>query len=203
MTQRITNYQKQDHPQSCTALAIKCALHEFDIIKYDGLKGGELKLWNKLKRSNSKGEEDIMPHSAVSYLLKKGCKVEIIENKTKSAPLVQLANKEYSEYQQGLTQENLKPTNRPLDVIKDFENDARIFMIVGFLNQGKFSTHTLLCRKDANSYWVLNPDGGTDTSYTYSEFDAFLKHNNPQVQSPNFGSKTNYIFTGICFRVTL
>ena len=209
MAKRITRFNQQHHPQSCTALAIKIALHEFGIATYSGLAGGEISLWQELKRGATSGEEEILPHSAIMNLRARGCTVELIEDKVRTAPLSLHAPTDYGQYSTGLSTNGIVAQNRALDPAGDFLNDARVFMIVGFLGRAtpfgppKLLTHTVLCRLDGGMYWALNPDGGTDKAYTLSEFQTFLANTSPMLPvKPEFASKTSYTYTGISYRAT-
>ena len=209
MATRIKSFRPQSRPQSCTALAIKVALHEFGISTYSGLDGGEVSLWQQLKRSSTTGDEEILPHAAVTYLQSRGCKVEVIEDPAHTVPLSGRARADYIQYMTGLASHGIVPQNRPLDLTKDFLNDARVFIIVGFIGAPtrggppKLLTHTVLCRKEEGMYWTLNPDGGTDKAYSISEVQAFLANTNLiSPVKPEFASKKTYIYTGICYRAT-
>jgi hypothetical protein len=209
MATRIKSFRPQARPQSCTALAIKVALHELGISAYPGLDGGELSLWQQLKRSSRTGDEDIMPHAAVTYLQSRGCTVEVIEDPAHTLLLSGRARSDYIQYTTGLTSHGIVPHNRPLDLTKDFADDARVFIIVGFIGAPtrggppKLLTHTVLCRKEGGMYWTLNPDGGTDKAYSLSEVQAFLANTNLIAPvKPEFASKKTYIYTGINYRAT-
>ncbi len=103
MATRITAFKAQKKPQSCTALAIKVTLHELGVSTYSGIDGGELALWEQLKRSNTIGEEEILPHAAILYLQSRGCTVELIEDKFRTAPLSLKAPDDYLQYTKGLS----------------------------------------------------------------------------------------------------
>jgi hypothetical protein len=209
MATRIKSFRPQSRPQSCTALAIKVALHEFGISTYSGTDGGEISLWQQLKRSSTSGEEEILPHAAVKYLQSRGCTVEVIEDPAHTVPLSGRARADYIQYTTGLTSHGIVPQTRPLDLTKDFLDDARVFIIVGFIGAPtrggppKLLTHTVLCRKEEGMYWTLNPDGGTDKAYSLSEVQAFLANTNLiSPVKPEFASKKIYIYTGITYRAT-
>ncbi len=203
MARRITSFRKQAAPQSCTALAIKCTLHEFGLGTYSGVAGGELTLWNELKRGSTAGEEEILPHAAIACLRSRGCTVELIQDPARVKPLKLHAPKDYSDYKSGLASKGIVPRKRPLDLDADFADDARVFMIVGFISLAlrKLATHTILCRREGAEYWALNPDGATDKAYTRIEMESFLAHANPLLTGPEFASKDIYVYTGIAFRV--
>ena len=209
MATRIKTFRPQSRPQSCTALAIKVALHEFGISTYSGLDGGEISLWQQLKRSSTTGEEEILPHAAVTYLQSRGCTVQVIEDPAHTVPLSGRARADYIQYTTGLTSHGIVPQYRPLDLTKDFLNDARVFIIVGFIGAPtrggppKLLTHTVLCRNEGGMYWILNPDGGTDKAYSLSEIQAFLANTNLiSPVKPEFASKKTYIYIGISYRAT-
>jgi hypothetical protein len=209
MATRITTFKAQKKPQSCTAIAIKVTLHELGVSTYSGIDGGELALWEQLKRSNTIGEEEIMPHAAILYLQSRGCTVELIEDKIRTAPLSLNAPGDYSQYTTGLSTNGIVAQNRALDPANDFLNAARVFVIVGFLGRAtvagplKLLTHTVLCRLHGGSYWTLNPDGATDKAYSLGEVQTFLAHANPMAPvKPEFASKKCYTYTGIAYRVT-
>lgn len=203
MRPRIKHFHPQAEPQSCTALAIRCALHEFGLSTYAGVAGGELPLWNELKRGTKQGEQEILPHAAIEYMAQRGLTVEMIEDKVRTRPLAHLAAKDYSDYLVGLKAINVTPVDRGIDLKADFDDDARVFMIVGFIDAklGKLATHTILCRREGNSYWALNPDGGTDKSYDASEMIRFMAVTDPIIKpKPEFASKDIYLYTGLSYR---
>lgn len=202
MRPRIRQFHKQAEPQSCTALAIRCALHEFGVSTFSGTDGGELPLWNELKRGSKKGEEEILPHAAIQYLQERGLAVTMVEDMVRTRPLAQMAPKDYGDYLVGLKMIGVVPEDRAIDLDADFDKDARVFMIVGFIDMGlgKLATHTILCRKEGAHYWALNPDGGTDKAYDRSDLISFLAVADPTIDpKPEFASKSFYIYTGLSY----
>lgn len=192
---RVTKVHEQDHPQSCNALAILVALAELGRGKYGGNKGEEATLHSVLKRSSVSGEEEIMPYRTVEYLkYRKGLDTVVIEDQTRTAGLKAMAADMYKDCMDGLKAIRSSPVLRALDLASDFGKDARVFLIVGFIDKGKLMTHTILARLDGPTYYVLNPDGGTDTPYTLGDMKTFL---GASPASPQSFAGRNYIYTGI------
>ena len=96
---------------------------------------------------------------------------EVCQNKSITDWLAQFAPTDYKQYKSGLKGANIVRQAK-LDPTTAFNNDARVFQIVGFMGTGKLMTHTILMRKDQGKIWAMNPDGATDTEY--SEWDRKL-----------------------------
>lgn len=186
----------QTHPQSCTAVAIMVTLAELGLIpQTDVASTLEMQIWGQIKRSAVVGEEEIMPSAAVSYLQGKGMLAEVCQNKSITDGLKQFAPTDYKQYKSGLKGANIVRQAK-LDPTTAFNNDARVFQIVGFMGTGKLMTHTILMRKDQGKIWAMNPDGATDTEYSESEIGNFLAG---QQNSVNFAGKA-YLCAGIAYR---
>ena len=192
---RVAKIHEQAHSQSCNALAIIITLAELGKGSYAGNKGEELTLHSVLKRSKKAGEEEIMPYRTVEYLkYRKGLDVTVVEDQTRTAVLKASVTDLYNDWMEGLKAIRSSPALRKLDLVKDFEGDARVFLIVGFMDKRKLMTHTILARKEAAKYCVLNPDGGTDDEYTLGHMQGFLSA--PMNKPVPFANR-DYIYTGI------
>lgn len=160
----------------------------------------EMGIWGNCKRSDTVGEEEIFPSSAMLSVRSKGALAEIYEDKTITAALKQFAPVDYGQYKSGLKSSGIT-RNGKLDLSSAFQNEARVFIIVGFMDMGhsgpKLMTHTVLARKDQGSIWVMNPDGKSDTQYSEGEITTFL---NGQ-QAPTAFAGKSYLATGIAIRI--
>ena len=196
----MPRYQyNQTHQQSCSAVAIMITMAELGVIQpHDVCKALEFGIWGNCKRSDVAGEEEIFPAQAMLSLRSKGALAEIYQDKTITAGLKQAAAQDYQQYKAGLANNGIQ-RNGKIDLSSCFNDDARIFVIVGFMGQGKLLTHTVLMRKDQGSIWVMNPDGGTDTQYGDGEIATFLAG---QTAPVTFAGRA-YLCAGIAIRVSL
>ncbi len=171
---------------------------ELGIIQpHDICKSLEFGIWGNCKRSDVVGEEEIFPAQAMLSLRSKGAMAEIFQNKDITAGLKHAAANDYQQYKTGLANNGIQ-RNGKLDLSSCFNDDARIFVIVGFM-QPTLKTHTVLMRKDQGQIWVMNPDGGSDTSYSEGEIANFLAG---QMAPVNFAGRS-YLCAGIAIRVSL
>jgi hypothetical protein len=165
-----------------------------------------LTLHNKLKRSATPGEEEIMPHEAAETLREYGLQMTVIQDKGRTTALKASVATMYKAYKSGLKDIGLGRALRPFD-LNDFADNARLFLIVGFTPSG-LKLRTVLARLDGGTYYVMNPDGGTDTAYTGTDLSSFL--NAPIMKTPTMpnplpfaGLGKDYIYTGIAVGIRL
>ncbi len=155
----------------------------------------EMQIWGQTKRGNVKGLEEVMPHKAINYLTSQGLLTELHQNKTITGALKQAAAQDYAEYKQGLTAEKITRSGA-LDLTTAFAKDARVFLIVGFMDANALKTHTVLVRKDQGKLWVMNPDGGSDTEYADAQVLAFIGGQ----KTPVTFAGRSYLSAGIAYR---
>ncbi len=186
----------QTEEQSCTAAAIMVTLAELGKIAATDIdQNREMRIWGQTKRGNVQGQEEVMPHSAIDCLCSYGLHTELHQNKQITAVLKHAAATDYAEYKQGLQRYQI-PRSGALNITTAFANDARVFLIVGFMSGLALKTHTVLVRRDQGSLWVMNPDGGTDTQYSDAEVLLFISGQNAPV---HFAGR-NYLCAGIAYR---
>lgn len=190
----------QAHPQSCTAVAIMVTLSELGLTDVHLSRGREMMIHGQLKRDPTpgSGQEEILPHAAVQYLTQMGTSATVYQDKARTTPLKGAAPGDYAQFKQGLAGAGIGRTFGAIDLNTVFNNDARVFLIVGFFQGPALKTHTILMRQDGGSVWVMNPDGGTDHQYTAGQVSAFL--NAPMTATFHFANR-GYIYTGIATRV--
>ena len=189
------SYPQTEH-QSCTAVSIMVTLAELGKIPATDInRNKEMLIWGLTKRGNLTGQEEVMPHKAINYLTSQGLLTELHQNKTITGGLKQAAPKDYAEYKQGLKSEKIT-RGAALDLTTAFAKDARVFLIVGFMEANALKTHTILVRKDQGKIWVMNPDGGSDTEYADSQVLAFIGGQKTPV---NFAGRS-YLCAGIAYR---
>jgi hypothetical protein len=187
---------QQTEPQSCTAASIMVTLAELGKIPATDIKQTkEMEIWGLTKRGNVKGQEEVMPHKAINYLTSQGLVTELHQNKTITDGLKKAAAHDYAEYKQGLKDEKITRSGE-LNLTTAFAKDARVFLIVGFMEANALKTHTILVRKDGGKLWVMNPDGGSDTEYADAKVLAFIGGQKTPV---NFAGR-NYLCAGIAYR---
>jgi hypothetical protein len=189
------SYQ-QTEQQSCTAAAIMVTLAELGKIAATDIdQTREMRIWGQTKRSSVKGQEEIMPHSAIDCLCSYGLQTELHQNRTITGGLKQAAAKDYAEYKQGVQRYQI-PRGAALNLSTAFAKDARVFLIVGFMVGNDLKTHTILLRRDQGNIWVMNPDGGSDTQYSDSQVLGFISG---QTTPVTFACRS-YLCAGIAYR---
>ncbi len=77
----------------------------------------------------------------------------------------------------------------------DFDDNARA-MLVCIIADGSNLTHFILARRDAGHYWVMNPDGGSDT-----QDDDLFTFLNTIGHQRRYGG-VPYVYTGICIWIS-
>lgn len=188
---------KQTHGQSCTAVAMMITLAELGLIPDTDInQTTEMAYWGTAKRSSTVGEEEILPSAAIQLLISKGAKTEAYEDTGLTAGLKAYAPTDYAQYETGLSTAKIVRQGK-LDPATAFNDNARSFLIVGFMSATKLMTHTVLMRKEGNQISVMNPDGGSETSYSSGEIISFLAGQNAPVTFAGLP----YLYTGIAYRV--
>jgi hypothetical protein len=121
---------------------------------------------------------------------------ELFEDTSLTAALKHHAAADYGQYEGALISANITRQGK-LNLGTAFSDDARVFLIVGFMSKAKLMTHAVLMRKDGGQIYVMNSDGPSDTPYSDSAIGGFLAGQTAQVA---FAGK-QYMFTGIAYRV--
>ena len=195
-TQMARYSYNQTEEQSCTAAAIMVTLAELGkIASTDIDQTREMRIWEQTKRGTVQGKEEVMPHNGIDCLCSYGLHTELHENNQITAVLKHAAAADYAEYERGLQHYQITRSGA-VNITTAFANDARVFLIVGFMSGQDLKTHTVLMRRDQGSLWVMNPDGGTDTQYTDAEV---LQFTSGQTAPVPFAGR-DYLCAGIAYR---
>lgn len=211
---------QQSGPNSCAAAVTMVALRELSVpIPLPNCTSTaltqvcEIDLWDAMKDLRvGTGVTDwqCTPLSVVNFLHTQGLSVAIVHDSTRVGFVLDAWSKDYPElrgfYKDRFTTPLAKLSSTIANVQSginlpgDFNNDARVILLCLIEGGNPPSPlHYLLARKDGNSYWIMNPDGATDTQLNRVGLQQFLAENVDRGLS--ISGPTNYIYTGIALIV--
>jgi hypothetical protein len=188
----------QSDPKSCGAVCImscvdELAGHGFAI----GANVDEMKIHRQIWERRA----DVSLASKVAaYLQTHKLNLELIEDKDKtdlirasSAPF-DLVYRRYKIDVRGSAVVRFRRRGGNAFTATDFDNDARLMFMAILV--GATGTHWLLARRDAGDFWVMNPDGGSDSRIT----NLLTWMNGAWTTMQSIGG-VNYLFSGTVLRV--
>ena len=139
--------------------------------------------------------------NVATHVVKKGLKAVVIENTTVTTGLlgaVPALQGAYDEYLADMKKNKLTPTKITSYTKGQFDGDARVMLVVSFMNKGAPAQHYVLARRTSGTdYSVMNPDGGVETAIKEADLLSFM---NTVGKQAKFG-KVTYSFTGLCVQV--
>ena len=188
----------QSDPKSCGAACLMSCLaelagHSFPV----GAQIEEMKIHRQIWERRA----DVSIASKVAaFLYAHRLRLELIEDKDKtdiiracSAPF-DLTYRRYKIDVRGTAVARFRRRGGNAFTVADFDDDARLMFIA--LAVGSAHTHWLLARRDGGDFWVMDPDGGSDSRIT----NLLTWMNGAWTTMQTIGG-ANYLFTGTVLRV--
>jgi hypothetical protein len=188
----------QSDPKSCGAACIMSCLaelsgHSFAI----GANVQEMKIHRQIWERRA----DVSLASKVAaYLYAHKLRLQLIEDKDKtdviraSSAAFDLTYRTYKIDVRGSAVARFRRRGGNPFTAADFDDDARLMFIAMVV--GSTRNHWLLARRDGGDFWVMNPDGGSDSRIT----NLLTWMNGAWTTMQTIGG-ANYLFSGTVLRV--
>jgi hypothetical protein len=182
---------RQIHEQTSAAAATLVVLAEFGVRTLDpALRGQELTLHGLWQRGVFQAHRGTLLLHALKHLTGAGLRCEIRHDVQRAQAMSQVLQ----------VAEDLNATShRPVHTITDFGDEARVLLLEALPARASLALHVLLARREAESYYVMNPETGQDTTYSRWQLDAHL--NSPVLMGPTTVAGRLYTYTGIAARI--
>jgi hypothetical protein len=90
-------------------------------------------------------------------------------------------------------------TDGPINLNRDFADDARLFLVESSPAASAVKLHVLLARREGKEYIVMNPASGEEYAYSANQLGAHL-FAPPEMGQTSIAGR-QYLFTGITARV--
>jgi hypothetical protein len=194
--------QRQSHaqsdPKSCGAACIMSCLaelagHSFAV----GANVEEMKIHRQIWERRA----DVSLASKVAaYLYAHKLRLQLIEDKDRtdviraSSAAFDLIYRTYKIDVRGSAVARFRRRGGNAFTAADFDDDARLMFLAMVV--GSTGTHWLLARRDGGDFWVMNPDGGSDSRIT----NLLTWMNGAWTTMQTIGG-ANYLFSGTALRV--
>lgn len=211
-------YQQQRN-NTCGAAVTMVALQELSVTVPQcasnlGTSTCELSIWKEINdlqvNKDDPNDNQCTPLSLVEFMHDRGLSVAIVHDATRVEKVLKAWSKNYPElrgfYKDNFTvplaevSSTIANVQSGINFPGDFNKDARVILLC--LIQGgdpPSPLHYLLARKDGNDYYVMNPDGGSDTPLNRVALQGFLTED--VSLGVSISGPTNYIYTGIALIV--
>lgn len=196
------NGQRQPHaqsdPKSCGAACIMSCLAE--LAGHNVAAGAQVQEMT-IHRQIWESRADVSLASKVAaYLYAHNLRLQLIEDKDRtdliraSSAAFDLVYRKYKIDVRGSAVARFRRRGGNAFTAADFDDDARLMFIAIFA--GSPGTHWLLARRDGGDFWVMNPDGGSDSRIT----NLLTWMNGAWTTMQTIGG-ANYLFSGTVLRV--
>jgi hypothetical protein len=194
--------QRQPHAQSdaksCGAACIMSCLaelggHSFPV----GANVEEMKIHRQIWERRT---DVSLASKTAAFLYAHKLRLQLIEDKDRtdairaSSPAFDLVYRKYKIDVRGSAVARFRRRGGNTFTAADFDDDARLMFIAVVV--GSTGTHWLLARRDGGDFWVMNPDGGSDSRIT----NLLTWMNGAWTTMQTVGG-ANYLFSGTVLRV--
>lgn len=188
----------QSDPKSCGAACIMSCLAELSGHSFAlGANVREMKIHRQIWERRA----DVSLASKVAaYFYAHKLRLQLIEDKDRtdviraSSAAFDLVYRTYKIDVRGSAVARFRRRGGNAFTAADFDHDARLMFIAMVV--GSTGTHWLLARRDGGDFWVMNPDGGSDSRIT----NLLTWMNGAWTTMQTIGG-ANYLFSGTVLRV--
>jgi hypothetical protein len=188
----------QSNPKSCGAACIMTCLAELG--GHSFAVGADIEEM-KIHRQIWERRADVsLASKAAAFFYAHKLRLQLIEDKDKtdairaSSPAFGLVYRKYKIDVRGSVVARFRRRGANAFTAADFDDDARLMFIA--MVAGPPGIHWLLARRDGGDFWVMNPDGGSDSRIT----NLLTWMNGAWTTMQTIG-RANYLFSGTVLRV--
>jgi hypothetical protein len=194
--------QRQPHaqsdPKSCGAACIMSCLAELSGHSFAvGATIEEMKIHRQIWERRT---DVSLASKTAAFLYTHKLRLQLIEDKDRtdairaSSSAFDLVYRKYKIDVRGSAVARFRRRGANAFTAADFDDDARLMFIAMLV--GSTGTHWLLARRDGGDFWVMNPDGGSDSRIT----NLLTWMNGAWTTMQTIGA-ASYLFSGTVLRV--